>query len=90
MIKDVIWIVALVVLLVSIVIQYRALNRIAFSRSLFISGIAFFTAFVIHLFAPPNAGFGAWVLFLLFLAAGWLFLLFMTYQSWRRLRSLKK
>ena len=83
--NGVIWLLAIVVLIVSIIIQYKALNRIAFSRSLFITGMAFLTSFIVTLTHFSLTA--VWVLFIFFQTAGWLFLVLMTYKSWRRLRS---
>ncbi|MCY0902086.1 MAG: hypothetical protein OWU32_07865 [Firmicutes bacterium] len=81
--SDILWGVALVVLVICVVIQRRALNRIAFGRSMFISGMSFVVSFVVMI-APPSAG--VWVLFGLFELFGWTFLIFMTVRSIARLR----
>ena len=85
MLVNVIWLIAIVLLILSVTIQYKALNRIAFGRSLFISGMAFLTSFVVTFTRFSVAA--VWFLFILFQALGWLFMLFMTYKSWTRLRN---
>lgn len=74
---------ALVALLVSIIIQRRALNRIAFSRSMFITGMVFLCSFLASLTAPNLA---VWTVFVIFQLFGWTFLLFMTVRSLRHMR----
>lgn len=81
--SDIVWGVALVVLGVCVVIQRKALNRIAFGRSMFISGMSFVVSFVV-IIAPPSVG--VWVLFGFFELFGWAFLIFMTVRSIARLR----
>ena len=78
-----VWIAAIAVLIACIVIQRRALNAIAFGRSMFISGMAFVCSFVVSLTVPSAA---VWIVFAFFQVLGWSFLLFMTYRSLRHMR----
>ena len=80
------WVIGFAILIVSIVVQFKALNRIAFSRSMFLTGMAFLVSFLIA-FLVRNAF--AWVLFALFQIVGWGFLLMMSYFSIRHLRRRK-
>lgn len=81
------WIVAIAVLLISVVIQYRALNRIAFSRSMFITGMAFVCSFVVTLTVPSAA---VWIVFSFFQIVAWGFLLLITLRSLARLRGRRR
>lgn len=83
MVADLLWGIAFIVLVICIMIQRRALNRIAFGRSMFISGMSFLVSFIVVL-APPNPA--VWVLFVFFQLLGWVFLIFMTIRSLRRMR----
>lgn len=81
--STVVWIVAIVAVIVCVVIQRRALNRIAFGRSMFISGMAFLCSFIVA-FTVPSAA--VWVVFIFFQLLAWVFLVFMTIRSVRYMR----
>lgn len=82
-----VWIIALAVLVASIVIQYRALKGIAFSRSMFLSGMAYFVSFLVAFLVRGTI---AWILFGVFQAIGWGFLLLITFFSLRKLQEKKR
>lgn len=81
------WGVAIVALVICVVIQHSALNRIAFSRSMFITGMAFVCSFVVTLTLPSAA---VWVVFTFFQVVAWGFLLLITLRSIARLRARKR
>lgn len=84
MVIDILWMIGIVVLITCVIIQRRALNRIAFGRSMFICGMSFLVSFLV-IMAPLSIG--AWVLFALFQLFGWVFLLFMTFRCVQRMRA---
>lgn len=81
-----VWILGFVILVVSIAIQFRALQRIAFSRSMFLTGMAFLVSFLVAFLVRSTL---AWILFGLFQIIGWGFLFMMTFFSLRHLRRKK-
>ena len=83
MIGNVLWFIGFIVLVVCIVIQRRALNKIAFGRSMFITGMSFLCSFIVAI-TPPSPE--VWVLFAFFQALAWVFLVFMTLRSWRHIQ----
>ena len=82
-----VWIIGLLVLVTSIVIQYKALKSMAFSRSMFLSGMAFFVSFLVAFLIRSSI---AWILFGIFQAIAWGFLFLMTYFSLRKLQEKKR
>jgi Ca2+/Na+ antiporter len=80
------WIVGIIVFAVCLAIQYQAMKKEPFQRFLFITTAAFVISFVIRLSLNPAAV----VLYYIFLTLTWLFVLFMTWQSIRRLRARRR
>lgn len=78
--------VGLLVFIVSLIIQYFALNRIAFGRSMFITISMFFVGFMVWM-SPHEVS--RYIADFFFVAA-WIFLIFMTVQSLVRVRMKKK
>lgn len=78
--------VGLLVFIVSVIIQYFALNRIAFGRSIFIT-VAMFAVGSMIWMSPYEVSKYLAGLFFVF---GWAFLLFMTVQSIFHARQKKK
>lgn len=70
------------VFIVCIIIQFMALHRRAFGRSMFITFMMFTVSFMFVL-SPKEI---AIIFYQLFLYGAWAFVLFMTWQSVRRFR----
>lgn len=66
-----------VLFIVCCVIQFRAMNRIAFGRSIFISTMFLLMGFIVAISSMSPARYVSWFLFV----CGYGFLLFMTVQS---------
>lgn len=78
--------VGLLVFIVSVIIQYFALNRTAFGRSIFITAAMFAAGSIIWMSPHEVSKFIAGIFFV----GGWVFLLLMTFQSILRARYNKK
>lgn len=78
--------VGLLVFFVSVIIQYFALNRIAFGRFIFITVAMFVVGSIIWMSPHEVSKFISGIFFV----GGWAFLLFMTFQSILRARYNKK
>lgn len=70
-----------ILFVICVVIQYRALHRAAFGRAIFITIAMFFFSGLVYL-APSAPRALVWVIFLL----TWAYTLFMTSYAWSRLR----
>lgn len=86
MIWRVIFLLALLIIIVSVPIQYKALNRIAFGRSMFITFMALLMGMIVAMLPSVAATIVAMVLFLL----GFGFMVLMDVKSLQRLRAEKK
>ena len=82
----VIFLLALLIIIVSVPIQYKALNRIAFGRSMFITFMALLMGMIVAMLPSVAATIVAMVLFLL----GFGFMVLMDVKSLQRLRAEKK
>jgi uncharacterized membrane protein len=83
---SVLFVIALAVAAVCVWLQYRALNRIAFGRSMFISGMSILTGLMVGLLPTLSAT----VVAVALLVLGYGFLVFMAVKSFQRLRSQKR
>lgn len=83
---NVVFVVVVVGLIICVPIQFRALNRIAFGRSMFISGMSLLTGLFIGLF--PSIGATIVSLFLIVLGMG--FLVLMSVKSVQHMRMVKE
>lgn len=86
MIWRLIFLLAVAIVVVSVPLQYKALNRIAFSRSMFISFMAILMGLIVAMLPSAAATIVSMVLFLL----GFGFMGLMAIKSLQRLRSEKK
>lgn len=86
MIWRIIFLLAVVIVVVSVPVQYKALNRIAFGRSMFISFTAILMGLIVAMLPSVAATIVAMVLFLL----GFGFMALMALKSFQRLRADKK
>lgn len=86
MIWRIIFLLAVVIVVVSVPVQFKALNRIAFARSMFISFMAIFMGLIVAMLPSVAATIVAMVLFLL----GFGFMALMAVKSFQRLRTEKK
>ncbi|MCL6442911.1 MAG: hypothetical protein K6T83_05550 [Alicyclobacillus sp.] len=78
----IVWVVALLIIVVCIPIQHRALNKIAFGRSMFISWTAILMGLIVSLFPSISATVVALVLFII----GFGFMILMAVKSAQHLR----
>ncbi|MBX6353556.1 MAG: hypothetical protein IRZ10_09505 [Thermoflavifilum sp.] len=80
---SVLFVIAVVVAVACVIIQRRALNRIAFGRSMFISWMAILTGLIVGMLP----GIAATVVAVILLLLGYGFMVLMAVKSWQRLRS---
>lgn len=83
--REVVGLIALIVIVICIVYQRRALNKIAFGRSMFISWSAIVMGFLVGLLPTMEAAIVSVVLLLL----GFGMIVFMGVKSFQHLRQLK-
>lgn len=86
MIWRIIFLLAVVIVVVSVPVQFKALNRIAFARSMFISFMAILMGLIVAMLPSVAATIVAMALFLL----GFGFMALMAVKSFQRLRTEKK
>jgi hypothetical protein len=84
--KEVVGLLALVIMVVCFVLQYKALNRIAFGRSVFISLAAIFMGLMVGMLPTISATIVSIVLLLL----GFGMIVFMGYKSYQHLQMVKR
>jgi uncharacterized membrane protein len=83
--KEVVGLIALIVIVICMMYQRRALNKIAFGRSMFISWSAIVMGFLVGLLPTIEAGVVSVVLLLL----GFGMIVFMGVKSFQHLRKLR-
>jgi uncharacterized membrane protein len=84
--KEVVGLFAIVIMVVCFVFQYRALNRIAFGRSVFIS----LSAIVMGLMVGMLPTISATIVSIVLLLLGYGMIVFMGYKSYQHLQSAKR
>ena len=86
MIWRIVLVLAVLTIVVTVPIQYKALNKIAFGRSMFISFMSIIMGLIVAMMPNIPATILATVLFLL----GFGMLIFMAVKSVQRMRSVRK